>query len=233
MYKIALIEDDLQLRELISDMLRRYDYQTLEIEEFENTVEVLCSEKADVVILDINLPYLDGFEICKRIRKQSNVPIIFLSARSSEMEQVMGIEFGADDYLTKPFSMEVLRVKITACIRRIYGEYTSEKNMVIHGDFILDCANIRMCYGKKECELTKNEFKIVKALTERMNTYVDRETLLKELWDDIDFIDNNTLNVNISRIKNKFSQIGLEDVIHTKRGYGYMLRTHCMEERDE
>jgi len=233
MYKIALVEDDIQLRELISLMLRRYGYRVIEMTDFKNVLNGLILENPDVIILDINLPYLDGFEICKKFRKQGNVPILILSARNSEIEQVMGIEFGADDYVTKPFSMEILRAKIAACIRRAYGKYTSEKTNISFGNFILDYTNFQVSYKERNSELTKNEFKILKCLAERPNCFVERETLLRELWDDVDFIDNNTLNVNISRIKSKLSQIGIEDAINTKRGFGYMFIPYWMEEYNE
>ncbi len=233
MNKIALVEDDTGLRELISDMLRRYGYIVSELIDFKNIVHALLLEKPDIIILDINLPYMDGFEICKRVRKQSNAPIVILSARNSEVEQVMGMEFGADDYVTKPFSMEVLRAKISACLRRTYGEYIGDKNVEVFGEFSLDLANIRMGYKGQYCELTKNEFKILKCLTEHINCFVERETLLRELWDDVEFIDNNALNVNISRIKSKLSLIGISDAISTKRGFGYMFITYWMEAYNE
>ena len=233
MYKIVLVEDDTQLRDLISRMLSRYGYQVIEMKDFKNILCALFVENPDVIILDINLPYLDGFEICKGFRKQSNVPIIILSARNNEIEQVMGIEFGADDYVTKPFSMEVLRAKIVACIRRAYGEYTNEKNNISFGDFKLDCTKFQVSYKDRISELSKNEFKILRCLAEKANCFIERETLLRELWDDVDFIDNNTLNVNISRIKSKLDQIGIPETINTKRGFGYMLIPYWMEEYNE
>lgn len=233
MFKIALVEDDTQLRGLISSMLSRYGYHVIEITDFKHVLDGLFLDEPDVILLDINLPYVDGFEICKRFRKQSNVPIIILSARNSEIEQVMGIEFGADDYVTKPFSMEVLRAKLVACIRRAYGEYTNDKNNISFGEFVLDCTNFQLSYKDRICELTKNEFKILKCLIDRVNCYVEREALLRELWDDIEFIDNNTLNVNISRLKTKLSQIGIPDAINTKRGFGYMLVPYWMEDYNE
>ena len=233
MYKVALVEDDTQLRELITRMLTRYDYEVLAVEDFAHVKEHLLQQNPDVILLDINLPFSDGFEICKTIRKQSNVPIIIISARNSEAEQVMGIEFGADDYVTKPFSMEVLRAKITACIRRVYGDYISEKNNITFADFILDYNVFQVSYKGQSAELTKNEFRILKRLAEKSESIVEREELLRELWDDTDFVDNNTLNVNISRIKAKLGEIGLTEAINTKRGYGYMFTPYWMVKSDE
>ncbi|UNC92035.1 response regulator transcription factor [Candidatus Contubernalis alkaliaceticus] len=233
MYRVALIEDDIQLRELISGMLKRYGYEVLAIDDFKHIMEYLKQENPDIILLDINLPYFDGFEICKAIRRKSNVPIIIISARNSEAEQVMGIEFGADDYVTKPFSMEVLRAKITACIRRVYGKYIYEKNMLEYGYFMLDYNTFSVSYRKKCVDLTKNEFRILKRLAEKSKTIVEREELLRELWDDIDFVDNNTLNVNVSRIKAKLKEIGIGEAIVAKRGQGYIFTPYWLEEHNE
>ncbi|OIJ19194.1 DNA-binding response regulator [Anaerobacillus alkalidiazotrophicus] len=233
MYKIALVEDDSELSLLISTMLKRYDYEVVVINDFEHALERLIELKADVVLLDINLPYVDGFHICKHVRKKSIVPIIMISARNNDSDQILGMELGADDYVIKPFSVEVLHSKIKASIRRAYGALTHEKSNVVFGNFSLDYRTFIVSNQGNEIELTKSEFKLLKYLIENLNELVHRESLLRELWDDVSFIDNNTLNVNISRIKNKLKEIGIEEVIQTKRGYGYRFVPTALEKVNE
>lgn len=233
MYTIALVEDDRELRSIIARMLTKYEYKVIVVDDFKNVVEQLNVMKPDVILLDINLPYVDGFHICKHIRYESTVPIIIISARNTDADQILGVEFGADDYVIKPFSVEVLRAKIKASIRRTYGSFLTEKSHLVYGDFNLDFDSFIASYKNKRIELTKNEFKILKYLAERQNTLVKREALLAELWDDVSFVDANTLNVNIFRIKNKLQDIGIDDAIQTKRGYGYQFVPYWMEKENE
>lgn len=233
MYKIALVEDDPELSFIISKMLLRYQYEVVLVKDFNNVVEQLIEINPDVILLDINLPYLDGFHICKAIRKKSNVPIIITSARNTDADQILGVELGADDYVVKPFSVEVLQSKIKASIRRAYGSFHADKTNLVIGEFQLDFNTFTLFYHNKRVELTKNEFKIMKYLSERPNVIVPREDLLTELWDDVAFVDNNTLNVNISRIKTKLADIGIHEAIHTKRGYGYQFVSYWLESQDE
>ena len=233
MYKIALVEDDVELRTLIAQMLNKYGFEVIEIEDFENAIERLMNIEPDVILLDINLPYYDGFEICKALRSISNVPILIISARNSEVEQVMGMELGADDYVIKPFSMAVLRAKIMACMRRVTGSYTNEPTQMKIGDFLLDSNTFQMIYKDDKVELTKNEFRIMKCLAENVNSIVKREDMLRELWDDTEFVDNNTLNVNISRVKAKLREIGIREAIQAKRGHGYIFTAYWLEEQNE
>lgn len=233
MYKIALVEDDFELRSMIAQMLKRYEYEVFIIEEFNHVVEKLIELNIDVVLLDVNLPFVDGFHICKKLRQKSNVPIIMISARNTDADQILGVELGADDYLVKPFSVEVLHSKIKASIRRAYGEFIIEKTQTVFGHFVLDYRTFTIAYQEKEISVTKNEFIILKHLVEKPNMLVSREDLLNELWDDITFVDNNTLNVNISRIKSKLNELGLIDAIQTKRGYGYMFVPYWLVCTDE
>ncbi|RXJ00644.1 DNA-binding response regulator [Anaerobacillus alkaliphilus] len=232
MYKIALVEDDTELRSMIAKMLERYEYEVMNVEDFKNVLERLIELKPDVVLLDVNLPFVDGFHICKNLRNNSNVPIIMISARNTDADQILGVELGADDYVLKPFSVEVLHSKIKASIRRAYG-YIAEKTSTVYGDFRLDYRTFTVSFIHNETELTKNEFKILKILVDKSNTIVSREDLLHELWDDVAFVDNNTLNVNISRIKTKLQDLGLTDVIQTKRGFGYKFVPYWLEKENE
>lgn len=233
MYKIALVEDDPELRSIISKMLMRYQYEVVEVKDFQNVIDQLIEINPDVILLDINLPYLDGYHICKAIRRKTSVPIIITSARNTDADQILGVELGADDYVVKPFSVEVLQSKIKACIRRAYGSFISEKTNLVFGEFQLDFNTFSVSFQNQALELTKNEFKILKYLSEKANIIVPREDLLTELWDDVAFVDNNTLNVNISRIKTKLAEIGIQDAIHTKRGYGYKFVPYWLENGHE
>ncbi len=223
MYRIAVIEDDTQLCETISQMLDKYGYEAVTDFNYRNLCEDIGKRNLHLILLDINLPYYDGYHIAQEIRRTSTLPIIMISARETESEQIRGFDAGADDYLIKPFSMEMLKVKINACIRRAYQVFVQEPDVITLGNFSVDQRTFLMRYLDQSIELTKNEFKIISALAQHYKTIVKREYLLQELWDDMTFVEDNTLNVNISRIKNKLQSIGLTDVIHTKRGEGYLF----------
>lgn len=222
MYKIFIVKDNLRLRTLIKDELIKYDYEVVESEDFKNIVEHIEIENPDLIILDINLPYYDGFYLCRTLRRKSNVPIIIISSRDTAMDQVMGLELGTDDYITKPFIMDVLIAKIKSLIRRIENEHYNKESVEGNNVFnlYLNEDNLTLCFNGKSAELTKNEFKIVKILLDN-NRIVRREELLSELWEDSIFVDDNTLTVNVTRVKNRLKELGLKDVIKTKKGVGY------------
>lgn len=224
MYKLMLIEDDLQLSKLIQENLERYGYLVYQPGDFRNIVEEFTRMKPDLVLLDINLPYYDGYFLCRSIRKLSNVPILMISARSQEVDQIIAIELGADDYITKPFTFEMLHSKVKATIRRVYGEYAQNENHYTNvGALSLDGQTLTLSYGQEKADLSKNEFKLLKKLMEQHGTFVSREELIEEVWDSITFIDDNTLTVNISRLKHILCKLGVNDVITSKRGVGYMF----------
>ncbi|WP_234123733.1 response regulator transcription factor [Clostridium hydrogenum] len=224
MYKILVVEDDKKLYEFTKEYLERYNYEVFGIENFKKIEEEFEEVKPDIVLLDINLPYYDGFNLCRIFRRKSKAPIIFMSARSSEVEQIRGLEIGADDYITKPFSLELLLAKVQASIRRVYGEY-SEENLEIFSvnGITIDKNTFKMTYGNKVVELTKNEFKLISKLLKNTEKVVTREELLEELWDESSFVDDNTLTVNVTRVKNKLSEIGIENAVKNKRGVGYYI----------
>jgi DNA-binding response OmpR family regulator len=222
--RILLIEDERKIAELVSDYLDQYGYQVKIIEDFTRVLEEFTAFEPHLVILDINLPYQDGFYLCRRIRQLSAVPILFLSARQSEMEQIMGIESGGDDYITKPFDIELLAAKVKAIFRRVYGEYAKEEKMdhvMMIGDLVLQIDQMALLFRGAKQTLTKNEVKLLCLLFEQAGRVVTREECLETLWDDIDFVDDNTLTVNIARVRKKLSQWNLGDLIETKRGVGY------------
>lgn len=222
MYKIVIIEDDVQLCDFISDKLIRYGYEVEKDFNYRNLTSDILKTNPHLILLDINLPYYDGYHIVRELRQKSNIPIIMISARGTEAEQIRGFELGADDYVVKPFSMEMLNAKINACLRRTYSTM-NEQEIISIGDFVINKKNFLLSFLGHSVELTKNELKILVSLAENENKIVKRDYLLNELWDDMTFVEDNTLTVNITRIKNKLSKIGLNDVIHTKRGEGYML----------
>jgi DNA-binding response OmpR family regulator len=225
MYKIMLVEDDLQLSGLIQENLERYGYEVVLPQHFAKIEDEFLIIKPDLVLLDINLPYYDGYYLCRSIRQKSNVPILMISARSQEMDQIMAIELGADDFITKPFTFGMLQYKVKATIRRVYGEYAVKEDQAICvGTLCLEEKNMTLEYNGTRAELSKNVFKLIKKLMENANSFVSREELIEEVWDSVSFVDDNTLTVNITRIKQILADMELKDVIKSKRGVGYMLQ---------
>lgn len=225
MYKIFIIEDDEKLVRLIEDRLKRYGYSVARVKDYSNIKGEFIKEKPHLVLLDINLPNFDGFFWCRELRSISKVPIIFLSARFSDMDQVMAIENGGDDYIIKPFSFDLLLAKVKSAIRRVYGEYAKNNSKDIYevdGVYLYKSQNTVEWQGKR-IELSKKEFALLYILITNLNEIVSRETLLEQLWDDIDFVDDNTLSVNIARLRKRLEEIGIYDAIQTKRGQGYSM----------
>ncbi|SCG84363.1 putative transcriptional regulatory protein yvcP [Proteiniborus sp. DW1] len=225
MYKIMIIEDDKKLQDLIRNHLEKYGYETCSVENFSQIKKEFIQHNPHLVLMDINLPYYDGFYWCRDIRTVSKVPIIFISARGSDMDQVMAIENGGDDYITKPFSYDLLIVKIKGVIRRVYGEYSESSHSEVYevdGLYLHIHQNIVEYKGKK-IELSTKEFLLLYSLLKSVNQIVSREELLEILWNDIDFVDDNTLSVNITRLRKRLEDIDIENAIETKRGQGYKL----------
>ncbi len=230
-----LVEDDVKLCNIVKEYFEEHGFQVIVIENFNTVMQTFLRVQPDLVMLDINLPCYDGFFICKLIRKERNTPIIFISARDGIMEQILGMEVGADDYIIKPFQLEILFAKVSALLRRSYGEFVvDEAQILCVGKLILYNNKFKMYYNNKEIELSKNELVLLKIFMEKKDTIIERNQLLIELWDDTDFIDDNTLTVNITRLKSKFQKLHLKDVVKTKRGVGYWLDSKVlMGETDE
>lgn len=224
-YRIMLVEDDHKLAGLLSDELKRHGYTVDMIQDFGRVKDTFLAIKPDLVLLDINLPRFDGYTWCRHIRTISKVPIIFISARSGDLDQVRALENGADDYITKPFNMELVLAKVGSTMRRVYGEYALNSNteVVRIGDLFLYQTQNRVVYGEDEVELAPKEFRLLLRLAESAGDIVSREDLLEALWDDIDFVDDNTLTVNVTRVRRRLAELGLPDAIETKRGQGYRL----------
>nr|WP_297134102.1 response regulator transcription factor [Terrisporobacter sp.] len=225
MMDIFIIEDDKALSREISLTLSKWNYTVKEVKNFENiTNEVLeCNPK--LILMDINLPCYDGFYWCSQIRNFLNVPIIFISSRDNDMDIIMSINMGGDDYIMKPFSPQILVAKIQAILRRTYS-YNSElkSDIIKFKDITLNIVESKLYFKNKEVELTKNELKIMKILMENQEKIVSRDEIIEELWDTDEFISENTLTVNVNRLRKKLDTIGLEDFILTKKGQGYIIR---------
>ena len=224
MQKILIIEDDEKLRNELEIFLNKNGYEAQSLKIFKNTVQDILKIKPNLVLLDINLPYADGEYICKEVRKKSNVPIIIVTSRDNELDELLSINYGADHYITKPFNIQILLAKIASLLRRtnMQGENLDK---IDAGEFILNIANNTIEKENKVIELTKNEFKILRYLLQNRNKIVSREDIMDCLWETESFIDDNTLTVNITRLRNKLEEIGLKELIETKRGQGYILKS--------
>lgn len=222
MKDILLVEDNLEVAKEIKLSLEKWGMQVQLIEDFSNVLEEVVRKQPKLVLMDVNLPYYDGFYWCGRIREVSNLPILFLSSRDSNMDVIMGINNGGDDYITKPFDTQVLLSKINALLRRAY-QYTDAGALLYYNDAVLDIDKCELRYKGNSLELTKNEIKILTLLIRNKGKVVSRDKIMMSLWNDDEFISDNTLTVNITRLRSKMKEIGLEEVIKTKKGLGYMM----------
>ncbi|KHD34909.1 transcriptional regulator [Clostridium acetobutylicum] len=223
MYRIMIIEDEEKIRNIIKKSLEKWSFEAYAVEDFNDIFEQFVKVKPNLVLMDINLPVCDGFYWCSKIRNISKVPVIFLSSRSSNMDVVMAVNMGGDDYITKPFSIEILMAKINAILRRTYSYSETEMDAIEFKDVIISLKNNTVYYNENTIELTKNEFKIIYVLMKNHDSIVSREKIMQELWQDESFIDDNTLTVNINRLRKKLKEIGV-DFIKTIKGQGYVIK---------
>lgn len=223
MQKILIVEDDEKLRNELQIFLRNNGYEADVLKEFNNTIQDILELKPDLILLDINLPNADGQYICKEIRKQSEMAIIIVTSRDSEIDELISINYGADHYITKPFNSQILLAKIASLLRRI-TQNESNQDKIDCKEFILNISKTTIEKDEKEIELTKNEFRILKFLIQNRGKIVSREEIMECLWEDESFIDDNTLTVNVTRLRNKLDEINLKELIETKRGLGYILK---------
>lgn len=224
-YKILIIEDDIDIGTLLKEYLDKYNLDARIVKDFDNVMTDFEEYEPNIVLLDINLPKFDGFYWCKKIRQKSNIPIIFISARDSGMDQIMALESGADDYITKPFDVGVVIAKIKSCIRRAFGDYASKAKEEIVEVSLLKFypERLEVEFKGKSLVLTKREGILLEYLMKKYPKVVNRDFLLEKIWDDIDFVEENTLSVNISRIRKRLQSLGIENGIETIRGVGYRL----------
>lgn len=222
MKEILLVEDDFSLAVELKDALNKWNFNVSLIENFEDILKEYIEKKPQLIIMDVNLPYFDGYYWCNKIREVSKVPIIFLSSRDSNMDLIMGINNGGDDYITKPFSIEVLISKINAIMRRTY-DYIASESLLYYNDVILDIEKCTLKYNEYTIDLTKNEMKILSVLIKNQGKVISRDKLMMSLWNCDEFISDNTLTVNITRLRSKLKEMGLGDFIKTKKGLGYRI----------
>lgn len=217
-----LIEDDATLFGEIRDRLAGWSYAVCGVEDFNKVAETFAQERPDLVIIDIQLPRFDGFHWCRTIRGRSSVPILVLSSRDHPTDMVLAMQLGADDFVQKPFHFDVLIAKIQALLRRAYDYGSGRPQLRTWNGAVLDYEANAVEAGGRSIELTKNEFHILKMLTERKNKIVSREDLIRSLWDDQRFVSDNTLTVNVNRLRKRLDELGLGQFIETRVGAGYM-----------
>jgi DNA-binding response regulator len=222
MYRIFLVEDDETIARLIKKHLEKWEYEVSTVQDFGNVLGEFAVCDPQLVLLDIRLPFYNGHYWCTQIRQVSKVPIIFLSSVSDNMNIVMAMNMGADDFIPKPFDLEVLTAKVQALLRRSY-DFAGSSSMLEHKGMLLNLSDATLLYQEQKVELTKNELKILQTLIENKMQVVTRETLMTRLWESDMYVDENTLSVNVNRLRKKLTSIGLEDSILTKKGIGYQI----------
>lgn len=220
-WKIFLVEDDKVIAEEIERHLNFWNYEIKIAEDFQNIFDDFKNFHPDLVLMDVTLPFYNGYHWCKIIRKNSKVPILFISAADENLNLIMAMDLGADDYLTKPFELELLQIKIRALLRRAY-EYIETRN-ISYKDISLDCDKMIISRENKEIELTKNEFKILEILLEKPGKVVNRDEIIDKIWQSDSYIDDNTLTVNVMRLRKKLEDINIFELIKTKKGVGYYV----------
>ena len=219
--KIFIVEDEAAIREELIQMLQKYGYECESSDDFQNIGEKALSSKADLILLDINLPYQDGFQVCRYIRQKSNVPIIILTSRNTDFDELMGLNIGADDFVSKPYNGQVLLARIQKILARTYE--VQSNTLLTHKGLTLNLLRATISHNGNEKELTKNELGILRLLMLNKGNIIPRDAIIDELWQSEEFIDENTLNVHVVRLRKKLAEIGLPDYLETKRGMGYSV----------
>ncbi len=222
MYKILIVEDDLVIAREISKQIQNWGYETKVIEDFTQVMTEFVSFSPQLVLMDISLPFFNGYYWCTEIRKVSKVPIIFLSSAADNMNIVMAINMGADDFIAKPFDPNVLTAKIQAMLRRSY-DFSGQMNLIEHKGAILNTSDATLTYEGERIDLTKNDYRILQILMENKGNVVSRDMLMTRLWETDSYVDENTLTVNMARLRKKLEQAGLKNFITTKKGIGYLV----------
>lgn len=222
MYRILIIEDDTVIANAIKNNIETWNYDVMCVTDFRDIMPVFISYSPQLVLLDISLPFYNGYHWCSEIRKLSKVPIIFISSASDNMNIVMAVNMGGDDFIAKPFDLNVLTAKVQAMLRRTY-DFAGQTNFLEHKGAILNTSDTTLIYNEKKIQLTKNEYRILQVLIENKGRAVSRDTIMARLWETDSFIDDNTLTVNVTRLRKKLEDIGLHDFISTKKGIGYMV----------
>lgn len=220
--KIFIIEDEEKIRNELSNFLNKYGYITSVATNFENVVKDAIDEDPHIILLDINLPYYDGYYVCREIRKQSDVPIIVVTSRQNEIDELMSMNLGADDFVTKPYNTQILLARIASIIKRTYSN-SNETEILNYNGLKYNLYKSEVEFNNKSIDLTKNESKILFVLMKNSEKIVSRDEIIKALWQSNEFIDDNTLTVNVNRLRRKIEEIGANGYLKTKRGQGYIL----------
>lgn len=222
MYRILIVEDDLGIAMAIKKQIESWDLEARRVEDFRNILAEFSEYAPHLILMDISLPFFNGYHWCSEIRKVSKVPVIFISSASDNMNIIMAVNMGGDDFLAKPFDQSVLMAKIQAVLRRNY-DYGGQVTVLEHRGAMLNTSDASLTYQGERVELTKNEYRILQALMEQKGKVVSREKLMEKLWEDDSFVDENTLSVNVNRLRKKLAAAGLCDFIATKVGMGYLV----------
>lgn len=222
MYNILIVEDDLTIANTLGNHLRKWGYNVECVRNFKRVAEQFDEFKPHMVLLDVMLPFFNGFHWCNEIRKISKVPIMFISSASDNMNIVMAMNMGGDDFIVKPFDLNVLTAKIGALLRRSYS-LQEQVHEIEHKGVLLNLNDTTLTYNDIKIELTKNDYRIMQLLMDNIGKVVSREEIMQHLWESDQFIDDNTLTVNITRLRKKLSEAGLDNFIKTKKGMGYMV----------
>lgn len=220
-YKICIVEDDIKIRSQLSIFLEKYGYECIIIKKFDNVINELLQLSPDVIILDINLPVYDGYYICRELREKTETPIIIVTSRDNEIDELMGMNLGADDFITKPYNTQILLARIASIIKRTYNNVT---DILSYQGLKLNTSQSTVLFNEKQTELTKNENRILSYLMQNPHSIKSRDEIMHCLWQSDQFIDDNTLTVNINRLRGKLKNIGADNFIQTKRGQGYILK---------
>lgn len=223
MFKVLVIEDDIQIADIIVKSISKSGYSCIAAKRLENIIPEFEEYMPDIVLLDIILPYYDGYYWCGKIRMSSKVPVIFISSKAEDMDIIIASNMGGDDYIIKPFSIDVLMAKLNGLLRRTYSYDNCEMNVISDGNLVFNIGSGTISANGNNLELTKNETQILALLLKNRGNVVSRERMMRTLWKEASFIDDNTLTVNMSRIKKKLQSLGLENYIETKKGLGYRI----------
>lgn len=224
MYKILIVEDDMMIAKTLSSHLEKWDYEVRYVKDFKNVMNDFLEFEPQLVLMDIILPLFNGFYWCTEIRKIAKTPIVFLSSASDNMNIVMAMNMGGDDFIEKPFDLNVVTAKVQAMLRRAYS-FQGNLNVLEHQGLLLNLNDGIVSYKEKKAELTKNEFKILQVLMEHAGKIVTREELMTALWESDTFVDDNTLTVNVTRLRRKLAELAAVEFIKTKKGIGYIIET--------
>lgn len=222
MYRILIVEDDRSIADALKRHIESWGYEVACVQDFQNVIGEFTDFSPQLVLLDIMLPFYNGFHWCSQLRKISRVPVVFLSSASDNMNQIMAMNMGGDDFITKPFDIHLLTAKIQAILRRTY-DFGGQVPVLEHKGALLNLGDGSLTYHDEKTELTKNELKILQCLMEKKGTVVSRESLMERLWATDSFVDENTLTVNVNRLRKKLDTMGLADFIRTKKGMGYII----------